>query len=181
MKSSDVQDLKEQAEQAAKEEAMRPVAFTMSVLAVLLAVNTVMGERTHANAVLLQDQATDQWNDYQAHKIRSTNTQLVADLLSVVAIADEPASVKLAKTYADQIKKSVGEQNQLQAQGNALQAKVTQGEARSDRYDLGQVLLEIGLVITSVTLLTRSKIYWYMGIVSAILGLAVSASALFLQ
>jgi hypothetical protein len=181
MKSSDLQDIKELAEQVEKEEPMRPVAFTMSVLAVLLAVNTVMGERTHANAVLMQDQATDQWNDYQAHKIRSTNTQLVADLLSVVAIDNKPASAKLAKAYADQIKKSTGEQTQLQSEGNALQAKVTQGEARSDRYDLGQVLLEIGLVITSVTLLTRSKIYWYLGIVSAIVGMVVSASALFLK
>ena len=53
-----------------------------------------------------------------------------------------------------------------------------QAEARADRFDLGEALLEIGLVITSVTLLTRRKAYWYFGmvfsaggVVSAILGL----------
>ena len=51
---------------------MRPVAFTMSVLAVLVAVMTVLGHRTHTEAVLDQNKATDQWNQYQAQKIRST-------------------------------------------------------------------------------------------------------------
>ena len=43
-------------------------------------------------------------------------------------------------------------------------------ERRADRFDLGEALLEIGLVITSVTLLTRSRIYWYFGIVFAVAG-----------
>ena len=68
---------------------MRPVAFTMSVLAVLVAVTTVLGHRTHTEAVLDQNRATDQWNYYQAHKIRSNDTELTADLLGVVAVADK--------------------------------------------------------------------------------------------
>jgi hypothetical protein len=58
---------------------------------------------------------------------------------------------------------------------------VDQGEARSDRFDLGEVLLEIGLVITSVTLLTRSRIYWYLGMASSAIGVAAGVSAFFLK
>jgi hypothetical protein len=181
MSASDVQELKEHAEHGASEEAMRPVAFTMSVLAVVLAVTTVMGERTHADAIIDQNLATDQWNDYQAHKIRSNDEELVTSLMSVVALSDKEAAAKKVKAYTDQIKKSTGEQSQLQAEGNALQAKVKVGEAQSDRYDLGEVLLEIGLVITSVTLLTRSRIYWYLGMVSSALGVAAAISALFIK
>ena len=54
---------------------MRPVAFTMSVLAVLVAVTTVLGHRKQTEAVLNQNKATDQWNLYQAHKIRSNDTR----------------------------------------------------------------------------------------------------------
>ncbi len=74
---------------------LRPVAFTMSVLAVLVAVTTVLGHRTHTEAVLDQNKATDQWNFYQAHKIRSNDTQLAADLLSVVAVGDKVARRRL--------------------------------------------------------------------------------------
>ncbi len=181
MSASDVQDLKEHAEHGANEEAMRPVAFSMSVLAVVLAVTTVMGERTHANAIINQNLATDQWNDYQAHKIRSNDEELVTGLMSVVAISDKEAAAKEVKAFDDQIKKSTGEQSQLEAEANALQAKVKVGEAQSDRYDLGEVLLEIGLVITSVTLLTRSRIYWYLGMGSSVLGIAAAISALLIK
>ena len=46
----------------------------MSVLAVLVAITTVLGHRTHTEAVLDQNKATDQWNEYQAHKIRANDT-----------------------------------------------------------------------------------------------------------
>jgi len=181
MDASEMQDLKENLEQGAHEEELRPVAFTMSVLAVLLAVTTVMGERTHADAIINQNQATDQWNEYQAQKIRDYDTQLASDLLSVVTLNNKDATAKMTKAYADHEKKWAEELKQDQATAEALQASVKQGEARSDRFDLGEVLLEIGLVITSVTLLTRSRIYWYLGMASSAIGVAAGASAFFLK
>ena len=81
MEANEAHELQEHAEHGAHEASMRPVAFTMSVLAVLVAVTTVLGHRTHTEAVLDQNKATDQWNEYQAKKIRSYNTSLSADLL----------------------------------------------------------------------------------------------------
>jgi hypothetical protein len=181
MDASEVQDLKENLEQGAKEEPLRPVAFTMSVLAVLLAVTTVMGGRTHEDAIINQNKATDQWNEFQARDIRDYNTQLATDLLGVVALDNKDATAKITKAYADHEKKWADEMKQDQASAQALQVKVEQGEARADRFDLGEVLLEIGLVITSITLLTRSRIYWHLGLVVSALGVAASASAFFLK
>ena len=81
MEADEVQELEEQAEKA-RENSLRPVSFTMSVLAVLVAVTTVLGHRTHTEAVLEQARASDQWNLYQAKKIRQYNTELTVDLLS---------------------------------------------------------------------------------------------------
>jgi hypothetical protein len=153
----------------------------MSVLAVVLAVTTVMGERTHADAIINQNEATDQWNEYQAQKIRDYDTQLTADLLSVVTLDKKDATQKIMKAYADHEKKWAADLSKDQATAQALQVKVKTGEAQSDRYDLGEVLLEIGLVITSVTLLTRSRIYWYLGMASSALGVAAAISALFIK
>jgi len=47
---------------------------------------------------------------------------------------------------------------------------------RADRYDLGEVMLEAALVICSITLLTRKKLYWGMGLVLAAVGIAVAAA-----
>jgi hypothetical protein len=181
MDASDVQDLKEHAEHGAHEDSLRPVAFTMSVLAVLVAVTTVLGERTHDNAVLMQNQATDEWNYYQAHNIRSTDTKLASDLLTVVATDNKDVAQKLIKSYGDQQKKWAQQLADEQKQANALEVGVQKGEARADRFDLGEILLEIALVITSVTLLTRSRIYWIVGLVFSAAGILAAASAYLLK
>lgn len=181
METNEAQELREHAEHGAHESTLRPVAFTMSVLAVLVAVTTVLGHRTHTQAILFQNQATDQWNEYQAHKIRSYDTSLIQDLLHVTAISDKAAAAKIAGGYLEHEKKWAVELEQQQKQAEALQAKVEQAEARANRFDLAEALLEIGLVITSVTLLTRSRIYWYLGMVFSVLGVASGASAFMLR
>src|SRR5580700_927333 len=98
MEANEAQELQENAEHGAS---MRPVAFTMSVLAVLVAVTTVLGHRTHTEAVLTQNKATDQWNFYQAHKIRDNDTELTSDLLGIVSVTNPAAAAKLTQTYAD--------------------------------------------------------------------------------
>jgi hypothetical protein len=177
MEVNEIQELKEHAEHGAHESEMRPVAFTMSVLAVLVAVATVLGHRTHTEAVLEQNKATDQWNEYQAKKIRSNDTALAADLLSAVTIADKDAAAKVQKAYSDHQAKWNKDLEQDKEKAEALETRVERAEARASRFDLSEALLEIGLVITSVTLLTRSRIYWYLGMVFAALGIASAISA----
>ncbi len=181
MEANEAQELREHAEHGSHESAMRPVAFTMSVLAVLVAVTTVLGHRTHTEAVLDQNKATDQWNFYQAKKIRANNTALTEDVLSVVTLADKDAEQKIAKRFADHQTKWAADLKEEQEKAEALEVKVEQAEARADRFDLAEALLEIGLVVTSVTLLTRSRIYWYFGMVFALVGIASAASAYLLK
>jgi hypothetical protein len=47
---------------------------------------------------------------------------------------------------------------------------------RADWYDLAEVFLEIGLVITSITLLSGRRVFWYLGIVFAVVGVVVAAT-----
>ena len=180
MEANEVQELKEHAEQGG-ERAMRPVAFTMSVVAVLVAITTVLGHRTHTEAVLDQNKATDQWNFYQAKKIRANDTQLAADLLSVVALADKDAAANITKSYADHQAKWADDLKQEQQKAEALETTVGRAEVRANRFDLSEALLEIGLVISSVTLLTRAKSYWYLGILFSLVGVVSALTVLFLK
>jgi hypothetical protein len=54
-------------------------------------------------------------------------------------------------------------------------------EQHANRFDLGEALLEIALVICSVTLLTRNRLYWYLGLVFGLLGCLSAASVLLLK
>jgi hypothetical protein len=181
MEANEAQELKENAEHGSSESGLRPVAFTMSVVAVLVAVMTVLGHRTHTEAVLDQNRATDQWNEYQAKKIRSEITKHADDILNVMPVADKDKTAKTLKDDADHQAKWKDELPEEQKKAEELQDEVKKAEARADRFDLSEALLEIGLVITSVTLLTRSRIYWYLGIVFSICGIVSALSVLALK
>ncbi|MBV8282289.1 MAG: DUF4337 family protein, partial [Candidatus Eremiobacteraeota bacterium] len=99
METNEALELKEQQEEAKKDRNLRPVSFTMSVLAVLVAVTTVLGHRTHTDAVLAQARASDEWNLYQAKKIRQNETELAANLLAQVPVRDPAAADKLKDNY----------------------------------------------------------------------------------
>ena len=169
MEPNEVSELKEQAEKGG-ESAMRPVAFTMSVLAVLVAVTTVLGHRTHTEAVLRQAKASDTWNEYQSKKNRAYDTDLATTLLNDLSVADKDAANRDAGKWASHQEKWADDLKEEQKEALALEAEVKQAEVRANFFDFGEALLEIGLVVSSVTLLTRSRIYWYLGIGASIVG-----------
>jgi hypothetical protein len=187
MEANEAQELQEQAEHAEHESSLRPVALTMTILAVLVAVVTVLGHRTHTEAILNQTRAaveqnrvSDDWAYYQAHKIRFNDTALTADLMSVLAISD--------KSYADHQEKWTAELKDEEEKAreeekkvSEFENKVEESEARAKHFDLGEVLLEIGLVITSITLLTRKRIYWYAGLAFSVVGIVAAVLGLLIK
>ena len=181
MEGDEAGELKENAEKGSENQAMRPVAFTMSLLAVLVAVSTVMGHRTHTEAILFQSKASDIWNEYQARHIRAHDTELASGLLSALTVSDKTAAAKTLQKWNEALAKSAQDLKDAQEQARGYDEKVEFAEHKANRFDLAEALLEIGLVITSVTLLTRSRIYWYLGIVFSVGGILSAVSAYFLR
>jgi Domain of unknown function (DUF4337) len=181
MEASEAQELKETTEEAAKDASLRPVSFTMSVLAVLVAITTVLGHRTHTEAVLLQARASDQWNLYQAKKNRQYNTELTADLLSALTIRDQGAANKVTDSYKSHLQKWNEDLTEEENQAKEFEAEVRKAERHANRFDLGEALLEIGLVITSITLLTRQRVYWGLGMSFGVVGIGIAAWAFLIR
>jgi hypothetical protein len=63
----------------------------------------------------------------------------------------------------------------------ALEEAVELAEKKADRFDLGEALLEIGLVITSITLLTHKRAYWYVGLVFSVVGIVAATLGVLLK
>ncbi len=180
MEPSEAQELEEQHEKA-RESSLRPVSFTMSVFAVLVAIVTVLGHRAHTESVLQQARATDQWNLYQAKKIRQYNTQLTIDLVTTLPVRDPATESKLVDTYKAHLAKWSGELKQEQEKALELEHGVEKSERHAARFDLSEALLEIALVITSITLLTRQRAYWYLGLGFGAAGICIAAWAFFIH
>ena len=50
-------------------------------------------------------------------------------------------------------------------------------EAKAVRFDLGEALLEISVVLSSITLLTRRRSFFVGGLSLGVVGVAIAASA----
>ena len=181
MEANEAQELQEHAEHGAHERMLRPVALTMTFLAVLVAVVTVLGHRTHTEAILKQDQATDMWGEYQAHKIRANETKLSSDLLSAVVIANQDRAHELIKGYAEEKDRKAEETKEDMEKAKGLEEAVELAEKKADRFDFGEALLEIGLVITSITLLTHKRIYWFVGLGFSVVGIVAGVMGVLLK
>jgi acyl-homoserine lactone acylase PvdQ len=180
MEPDEVQELQEQTEKA-RENSLRPVSFTMSVLAVLVAVTTVLGHRSHTQAILAQARASDQWNLYQAKKIRQYNTQLNADLLTALPVRDPATAAKITDAYKAHLEKWNEDLNEEEAKATEMEREVRKSERHANRFDLGEALLEIALVVTSITLLTRLRAYWYLGMAFGAAGFIIAAWAFLIR
>jgi hypothetical protein len=62
-----------------------------------------------------------------------------------------------------------------------LQSDVNKSESRAGRFDLGEALLQIAVVLASITLLTRHHRYVVVGCILGVAGVAVTASAYLLH
>jgi hypothetical protein len=181
MEANEAHELQEHAEHGAHEASLRPAALTMTILAVLVAIVSVLGQRCNTAVILNQDKATDQWGEYQAKKNRAYDTQLTLDLLKVLPVADKEATAKLASGYKEHQTKWTDDLNEVQEKAKGFEEKVEQAETQAKFFELGEVLLEIGLVVTSVTLLTRRRVYWYFGMAFSAAGIVSAVAVFFLH
>ena len=168
------EELKEHAEEAAEKGGMAPVTITMAILAVCVAVVSLMGHRSHTEELLTQNRATDEWAYYQAKNIRLHNYQMSLDLLALVDFKDKEQSEKVRAKYQGEIERYTKEQAEIEEQAKDFEGESARAQRKADRFDLGEVFLEIALVISSLALLSRKLIFWYLGIFSAVAGLAVA-------
>jgi hypothetical protein len=176
MEADEIREFSEQVEKGA-EKKLTSVSLTIAILAVLVAMVTVLGHRAHTQAVLEQTRAADQWNEYQSRKLRVQQTEIAIDLLSLQP-SNNPMGVQAKlNTYRAEITKWRAELDQSMEKAEEQEREVDRAERRAGRFDLGEALLQISVVLASITLLTRQYRYVIAGVVLAIAGVLIGASA----
>jgi len=179
--SEELHELHEHAEHAREHPDLAPVTLTMAVLAVLVATVSLLGHRTHTEEIILQNKVTDQWSYYQAKDIRLHTAEAFSDLAGIVAAKDATAAAKLQQKIGAEAEHYREDKKEVQAKAHELEQEFALTNRKADRFDLSEVFLEVALVITSITLLSGKRIYWYIGLLLATGGVVVAATALLLH
>jgi hypothetical protein len=167
---------KEAAEAARERKHLAPISLTISIVAVLVATVSLLGHRAHTEEILLQTKATDQWAYYQAKNMRRNNLEALSDVLTALENTKPERTEQVQKRFHDETDKYRNQQKDIQSEARALEAERERVGHKANRFDLGEVFLEIALVVSSITLLTDNRRYWYFGCVLATVGIVAAAS-----
>jgi hypothetical protein len=168
----------EHAEHAAHEKNpfISRVSITIAVLAVMAAaagsLETVEGGRAiteSSEAVLAQDKATDSWNEYQADSLKR----------HMYDIASVPGGAK-AEEYAKEIAKDRDGQDKAREKAEDSEkdrdARIKDSAMHEERHHWltgAATLIEIGIALSTVAIITSRRAFWYaamgLGAVGAVL------------
>lgn len=153
----------------------RTIGVLAAILAVLLAVVTIISHRSHTEAVLKKSTANDKWSYYQSKRIKFHNLELGEDLLNAMQ-AKTPEAEKMLERYASEKKRYAKDSDTAQEDARKEDEAAEHVEAQALRYDFGEGLLEIGLVLTSMYFISKSKLFPVVGIIAAIAGVIIATT-----
>jgi hypothetical protein len=150
----------------------RGVGILVGVVGILLSVVTIASHRAHTEAVIYRTESNDQWAFYQAKKIRENTSDVAVTLLKTLepdAAKAEAAGRKLEAArdrYSDEAK-------DIKKEAEAKDDEQKIQEKRALRFDIGEGLLELGLVLCSLYFLARKTFFPAFGVLAGIAGTAM--------
>jgi Domain of unknown function (DUF4337) len=167
----------------------RGAAIVLGVIAMLLAIASLLGEAAMKETINFNILASDTYAFYQAKNERQTATQLAADQLEALAAAhpDWSASARanLDKTLADYRNtvayyesdpKGGQGKKELLAKARVYEEKRDHAQHQDINYDYARALFQIAIVLGSVSIVALSRLLLWLGC-----GLAAVATLLTLN
>ena len=147
----------------------RRVGILVGVVGILLSVVTISSHRAHTDAVIHRSESNDKWGYYQAKKIREAGAETALTMLQT--LVTDPARLEAPTRkletardhYADDAK-------EIKKEADALEEETRLDERRALRFDIGEGLLELGLVLCSLYFLARKGFFPVIGLLAAIAG-----------
>jgi hypothetical protein len=149
------------------------VGVLAALLAVALAIVTIASHRTHTAAIMHKSSANDAWAHYQSTRVKFHNLELGEDLVRIFGPARDGADRVLAG-YDAQKKRYDEEGKRIEEEARKDGEAAEADEHRALRYDLGEGLLEIALVLSSLYFISRKKMFPVMGLIAGTIGLAIA-------
>jgi Domain of unknown function (DUF4337) len=156
----------------------RRIALTTAIFAVLLAITSLGGNNAMKEMLLTQQQASDQWAFYQSkalreHLYKTNGLRIEMDLLERGAGMKPEAK----KRYETMLKDMRAEETRYGEEKKKIEEEAKQLEAERDKnrskdpyFDFAEVLLQISIVLASISILAVSRQIFYFALVSSSLG-----------
>jgi hypothetical protein len=150
----------------------KTVAGTMAIIAAFLAVVSVLAQHFNTEKLLAQGKASDTWAYSQAKDIRHYVAQATRDSLK-----DLRPGAAVVNMYDQDAKRYKKEAAEIQEKARDLEKERDAYGEKADRFHFGEVFLEIAIVLSSLSILTKRKPFFWAGAISAVAGVVIGITA----
>ena len=163
----------------------RRVALVTAIYAVVLAIAALGGNHAMKEMLLAQQQSSDQWAFYQAkvireHLYRAQKMRLEADLADRAPAAAREKHEALLKKLDEEEKRYNAEKKDIEKDAKKLEALRDSFQARDPYFLVAEALLQIAIVMSSVSILARSGAIFSFSLVLAVVGVVLTANGYFM-
>lgn len=165
-----------------KDHREKQVGLTIAILAILLAVVSALGNEQDNEKIVKQIEASNGFAWYQAKRIRAGMNELMIEQMKVEAAgnptdAQRDAIKKLESRLTAKNAEYKGENDKILKDADDAKKAAELADARGNRFDRAEILLQISVVLCSITLLTKVRAFFFTGLLLAVAGTAVGAWA----
>jgi hypothetical protein len=162
----------------------RVIGLIIAAIAVVLAIVSALAHTTHNDEILAHVDAADQYAFYQAKKDRHAQLELSTDNLVLnrdhLSPGAQAHAGELLANYAAEMKKLDGDSAEIHAKGDELLKESGRLAHKAAVLDLGEIALQIAVVLCSISILTEQKLFVRMGVSIAVVGTLVALWGVFL-
>ncbi len=186
---ADAAELHENIQEAQEKPQTKWIGVWIAILAVLLAITGMGGSNSMKDMINANVEVTNYWAFFQAKNIRQTEFRLAADRLEVdlalnpnlpeATKKDIEARIKRYKDTAARYESDPKEgdgKKELMAKARALEAERAKAQRRDPYFDFAEALIQIAIVLASVTIITGA-----MSLLIGSLGVGVLGTLLMLN
>lgn len=160
----------------------RGVALTTAIFAVMLAITSLGGNNAMKGMLLAQQQSSDQWAFYQSKVMREhlyrTNRELIEALLLDRGAAMKPDALdhykSLGKKFGEEEARYRSEKSKIESVAKKQESDRDVNSSKDPYFDYAEVLLQIAIVLSSISILSGSHAIFYCAIGSAGIGSILS-------
>jgi hypothetical protein len=165
----------------------RRVALITAIYAVVLAIASLGGNNAMKEMLVAQQETTNQWAYYQAKVVREHINR--ANRMLMETHLAEPSALKgaerekfeaLAAKFTDEEKRMAADKKEIErdAQKSAKARDVYQ--SKDPYFDYAAVMLQIAIVLASVSILSTSRAMFWCSTGMAIAGVLLTVNGFFL-
>jgi hypothetical protein len=155
------------------------IGLLISVLALFLAVSEMLGKSAQTHGLALNIEASDTWNFYQAKTIRQTVLRATLENAKVATSAPSPEAEKQFAAWQANIERLESEpaknegRKELLAKAKDIEHHRDEALEKYHAYEVASLILQLGIVLASVALLSSIMAFAYASAALGLGGLAL--------